>query len=99
MYRRASILIDFPLPLPELCRGLGSGRGSSGEVVAFGGFDDASGGCHGGEAFVEGGGSHPANGAQIGEWLRLGGVGEGCGDAVVDRARLEGWRGLTVRFD
>ena len=81
----------FPLPLPELCRGVWEAEvGSSGELVAFGGFDDAACGCHGGEAFVEGGGSHPTNGAQIGEWLRLGGVGEGCDDAVVDGARLGG---------
>ena len=68
-----------PLPLPELCRGVWEAEvGSSGELVAFsGGFDDAACGCHGGEAFVEGGGAHRQNGAQIGEWLRLGGVGEG----------------------
>jgi hypothetical protein len=81
----------FPLPLPELCGVVWEAEvGSSGELVAFGGFDDAAGGCHGGEAFVEGGGSHPTNGAQIGEWLGLCGVGEGCDDAVVDGSRLGG---------
>ncbi len=58
----------------EVCR--------SGDVAAFGGFDDAAGGCDGGETFVERSGSHPASGAQIGEWLLLGGIGKGGGDAA-----------------
>jgi hypothetical protein len=33
---------------------------------------------------VEGGGAHPAEGAQIGERLRLSGIGECGGDAFVD---------------
>jgi hypothetical protein len=40
---------------------------------------------------VEGGGAHPAEGAQIGERLRLSGIGECGGDAIVDglaRGRL-----------
>jgi hypothetical protein len=58
----------------EVCR--------SGDVAAFGRLDDAAGGCHGGETFVERSGSHPASGAPIGEWLLLGGVGEAGGDAA-----------------
>jgi hypothetical protein len=60
--------MGFRVPLPERCRGCGkreagSGRaGSAGETIAFGGFDDAAGGRHGGDALVEGGGANHAQG-------------------------------------
>ena len=61
-----------------------------GEAVAFRCFDDAASGGHGGQALVERGGADAAQGAQIGEWLRVTGFGEGGGDALVDRALLGG---------
>ncbi len=35
--------------------------GSAGEAIAIGGFDDAAGGGHGGQALVEGGGADAAD--------------------------------------
>jgi hypothetical protein len=61
-----------------------------GEEVAVRRFDDAAGSGHGGQTLVEGGSAQAAQGAQIGEWLRVSGFGEGGGDALVDRALLAG---------
>lgn len=43
-----------------------------------------------GQVLVERGSADAAQGAQIGEWLRVSGLGEGGGDALVDRALLGG---------
>ena len=75
--------------------GSGSG-GLADEAIAVGGFGDASGVGHGGQPLVEGGGAHPADGAQIGEGLRLTGLGEGGDDAIVDGLRRGGWRVLAL---
>jgi hypothetical protein len=78
----------------------GSGRaGSAGETITFGGFDDAAGGRHGGDAVVEGGGANAATGSQIGEGLGLAGLGEGGGDAVVEGVRLDCGLGGALAFD
>ena len=70
-----------------------------GEAVSVGGFDDDSGRDHGGEAFVEGGGTNAAGRAQLGEWARLAGVGENRGDALIDGVLLDGVIGLEVGLD
>ena len=63
------------------------------------GFDDASGGRHGGDAVVEGGGANAATGSQIGEGLWLAGLGEGGGDAVVEGVWLDCGLGGALAFD
>ena len=75
--------------------GSGSG-GSADEAIAVGGFGDASGVGHGGEAPVEGSGAHPAEGAQIDKRLRLTGLGEGGEDALIDGLRSGGRWGLAL---
>ena len=61
----------------------------SGEAVTVGGFDDETGGGHGGEAFVECGGADAAGCPQFGERPGLAAVGEGRGDALIDGSRLD----------
>jgi hypothetical protein len=82
---------------------LGSGKwkgaGSAGGPIAFGGFDDAARGGHGGEALVERGGANAADGPQIGEGLGLAGGGEGGGDAVVEGVWLDGDLCGALAFD
>ena len=69
---------------------LGAHRSARGEAVSVGGFDDGSGGDHGAEAFVEGGGANAAGSAQVGEWPWLAGVGENGSDALVDGILVDG---------
>ena len=71
----------------------------SGEAVTVGGFDDEAGGGHGGEAFVEGGGADAAGCPQFGERARLCAVGEGCGDALIDRSWPDRALGLAIGLD
>src|ERR1700677_3119389 len=95
--------MGFRVPLPERCRGCGKreagSAGSAGETIAFGGFDDAAGGRHGGDALVEGGGANAATGPQIREGLGLAGLGEGGGDAVVEGVWLDCGLGGALAFD
>jgi hypothetical protein len=65
-------------------------------MIAAGGLSDASSVGHDGEAPVEGGGAHPAEGAQIGERLRPTGFGEGGENALVDGLRSGGRRGVAL---
>src|SRR5271168_1730712 len=66
------------------------------EAVAVGGFRDAAGRDHGGEAFVEGSGTNAAGSAEVGEWPWLAGVGENRGDALIDGLLLNGSIGLVI---
>jgi hypothetical protein len=72
---------------------------ANGEAVSVGGFDDEAGGGHGGEALVEGGGANAAGCPQFGERLRLLAFREGCGDALIDRSRLEVGFGMAIELD
>jgi hypothetical protein len=59
-------------------------RSATGEAVTVGGFDDAAGSDHCGEAFVESGGADATGCAQCRERAGLLAVGEGCCDALID---------------
>lgn len=99
---------DRVLVIAILRRALGSRRVGSGldahcsacgEMVSVGGFDDGSVGDHGGEAFVESGGTNAAGSAQFGERPWLAGVGENRGDALIDGFVPGGVFGLWIRLD
>lgn len=68
-------------------------------MVSVGGFDDGSVGDHGGEAFVESGGTNAAGSAQVGEWPWLAGVGENRSDALIDGLVPGGVFGLWICLD
>src|SRR3954469_16124533 len=68
----------------------------AGEAVTVGGFDDETGGGHGREARVEGGGTDAAGCPQFGERPWLLAVHEGGGDTVIDGVRLERSVGLAI---
>ena len=68
-------------------------------MVSVGGFDDGSVGDHGGEAFVESGGTNAAGSAQFGERPWLAGVGENRGDALIDGFVPGGVFGLWILLD
>ena len=74
-------------------------RSADGEAVTVGGFDDKTGGGHGGETLVEGCGADAARCAQCGERPGLLAIGEGCGDALIDGLRLDAAPGLTICLD
>ncbi len=69
------------------------------EAVTIGGFDDESGGGHGGEALIERCGTNTAGCAKGGERLGVGAVGQGCGNALVDGTRLKWAVGPTNGLD
>ena len=71
-------------------------RSATGEAVTVGGFDDEADSDHGGEAFVESGGTDAAGCAQLGERAGLLAVGEGCGDALIDGSRFDTMLGLVI---
>ena len=68
----------------------------TGEAVTVDGFDDETGGGHGREARVEGGGADAAGCPQFGERPWLLAVQEGGGDSVIDGGRLERSVGLAI---
>ena len=78
---------------------LGAHRSARGEAVSVGGFDDGSGCDHGGEAFIESGGTNAARRAQVGEWPWLAGVGENRCNALIDGLLLDGAIGLVIGLD
>jgi hypothetical protein len=69
-------------------------QSASGETVSVGGFDDETGGGHGGEAFVERGGENAARCSQFGERPWLAAACKGCGVKIDERFSLAARRRL-----
>ena len=65
-----------------------SGFSAADEAVPVGGFDDAPGCGHGGQPLVKGGGADSTKSSEVGEWLRLAGLGKDGGNSVIDRSML-----------
>jgi hypothetical protein len=78
----SGFLRDFRHPLPERCRVCRKWNWEVAQAVSVGGFDDASGGGHDGETFVE------RRGANVSEWLGAAGFGQCGGDAIIDGTRI-----------
>ena len=71
----------------------------TGETVSVGGFDDETGGGHGGEAFVERGGANAARCSQFGERPGLAAACKGCGDTLINGSRFDAALGLAIGLD
>ena len=74
-------------------------QSGTGEAVSVGGFDDEAGRGHGGETFVESGGSDAAGCAQFGEWPRVGSVRESRSDALIHGDWLDAAFRLEISLD